>query len=35
VNAMVYAFNIVCDELDAEEYKFTRIIHCTEDKPIK
>lgn len=35
VNAMVYAFNDVCDELNCTEYKFTRIEHCTEDKPVK
>lgn len=35
VNAMVYAFNDVCDELNCTEYKFTHIENCTEDKPIK
>lgn len=35
VNAMIYAFNDVCDELNCTEYKFTRIEHCTEDKPVK
>ena len=35
VNAMVYAFNDICDELNCTEYKFTRIEHCTEDKPVK
>ena len=35
INAMVYAFNDVCDELNCIEYKFTRIEHCTEDKPVK
>lgn len=35
VNSMVYAFNDVCDELNCTEYKFTRIEHCTEDKPVK
>ena len=35
INAMVYAFNDVCDELNCTEYKFTRIEHCTEDKPVK
>jgi hypothetical protein len=35
VNVMVYAFNNVCDELGCQEYKFTRVEHCTEDKPVK
>ena len=35
VNAMVYAFNDVCDSLDCKEYKFTRIENCTYDKPVK
>lgn len=35
VNAMVYAFNNVCDDLNCQEYKFTHIEHCTENKPVK
>lgn len=35
VNVMVYAFNNACDELGCQEYKFTRVEHCTEDKPVK
>ena len=35
VNAMVYAFNDVCNELGYQEFKFTRVEHCTDDKPVK
>ena len=35
VNAMVYAFNDVCDELGYQEFKFTRVEHCTNNKPVK
>ena len=35
VNAMVYAFNDACDELGYQKYKFTRVEHCTDNKPVK
>ena len=35
INAMVYAFNNVCDDLNCQEYKFTHIENCTENKPVK
>ncbi len=35
VNAMVYAFNDVCDDFGLQDEKFTSVEDCTRDKPIK
>lgn len=35
INAMVYAFNDVCEDLGLKEEKFNYIENCTQDKPIK
>ena len=34
INAMVYAFNDVCDDLGLKGEKFNYIENCTRDKPI-
>lgn len=35
INAMVYAFNDVCDDFGLTAEKFNYIENCTRDKPIK
>ena len=35
INAIVYAFNNLCDELGLKDYKFNYIENCTRDKPVK
>lgn len=35
VNAMVYAFNDVCEDFDLKDEKFNYVEDCTRDKPIK
>lgn len=35
INAIVYAFNDVCDDLGLQDEKFNYIENCTRDKPIK
>ncbi len=35
INAMVYAFNDVCDDLGLSKEKFTHTGHCTSDKPVQ
>ncbi|MBQ8482656.1 MAG: hypothetical protein IJ532_09045 [Alphaproteobacteria bacterium] len=34
INAMVYAFNEVCDDFGLKDKKFNYIENCTRDKPI-
>ena len=34
INAMVYAFNEVCDDFGLKDEKFNYIENCTRDKPI-
>ena len=34
INAMVYAFNEVCDDVGLKGEKFNYIENCTRDKPI-
>jgi FMN phosphatase YigB (HAD superfamily) len=34
INAMVYAFNDVCDDFGLKDEKFNYIENCTRDKPI-
>jgi FMN phosphatase YigB (HAD superfamily) len=35
INAMVYAFNDVCDDFGLKDEKFNYIENCTRDKPIR
>ena len=35
INAMVYAFNEVCDDFGLKDEKFNYIENCTRDKPIR